>query len=528
MGMKKYIPFFFFFFFLSFFFFLQNFSILTIQYHLMTFNDNIINNVDQKVNPLRPYYTPGLHRQHNYTSLPSNDTTLDLTPDIFDNLDTQTPFRHDASNTISYALMRYVFTMMSSPFEVGTTLLQVQYTPHQDVEVFAEQTHNKEPVLNSSLQYLSSDDEEEEDGFYGMKPKSTNISYLSSSVSPKVPYNTDIKSKSRSVYDEDSRPHYQMAPMHGGLLDIMNQIIKHPSEGWQSLFKALQSMIEHQLNDLFGLYDDTIPLMHLDSVTGNLITMLTSHVVVGVLLSPLEIMRTRMIVQSAGSVDGPYQNVYRAWRSLLQDEDGLWSIYFSEKNYWPTILYHSLTPLFHYSAPILIDRSCHISANDHPILYSAATFGLSITTLLITMPLETIRKRLQCQIGSFRHQKRSKSSITSDIQSSTFQTTVPLRPIYYYGILDALYKIMKEEGARGPNSSTVIRKSSIPSDSSDETEEEDSYERRHINIPKRRKATSAWGVRGLYKGFGIQLAASVIMFILHTVNGLEDDVNGLL
>lgn len=86
-------------------------------------------------NPLRPYYTPGLHHQHNYTSLPSNDTIPGHTPEVFDH--EETPFKNTAVKFASFAAFKYFMTMCTSPFDVGTTLLQVQYAPHQSVEVFA-------------------------------------------------------------------------------------------------------------------------------------------------------------------------------------------------------------------------------------------------------------------------------------------------------------------------------------------------------------------------------------------------------
>jgi fusion and transport protein UGO1 len=97
-----------------------------------------------------------------------------------------------------------------------------------------------------------------------------------------------------------------MAPIQGGILDAMKALINHPTEGWRSLFKGqytawvhgmlqliLQPAIEGSLNDMFDLYDDTIPLIHLERIGPNLATLLGSHVLVGVLLSPLEIARTR-------------------------------------------------------------------------------------------------------------------------------------------------------------------------------------------------------------------------------------------
>lgn len=42
-----------------------------------------------------------------------------------------------------------------------------------------------------------------------------------------------------SVYDEKNRPVHQMAPIEGGgVLQILNLIVQQPTEGWKSLFKG--------------------------------------------------------------------------------------------------------------------------------------------------------------------------------------------------------------------------------------------------------------------------------------------------
>lgn len=62
---------------------------------------------------------------------------------------------------------------------------------------------------------------------------------------------------------------------------------------YEMLHLLLQPTLEGTFNDLFDLYDDTIPLVHLDTVGPNVATLVASHLVVGVLLSPLELVRTR-------------------------------------------------------------------------------------------------------------------------------------------------------------------------------------------------------------------------------------------
>lgn len=98
-----------------------------------------------KVNPHRPYYTPGLHHQHNYTSLPSNDSIPLL---LLEEKEHHAQLKGLTTRGTSFALLKYFVTMLTSPFEVGTTLLQVQYSPHQDVEVIGIP---QEPPLSSSV-----------------------------------------------------------------------------------------------------------------------------------------------------------------------------------------------------------------------------------------------------------------------------------------------------------------------------------------------------------------------------------------
>lgn len=55
----------------------------------------------------------------------------------------------------------------------------------------------------------------------------------------------------------------------------------------------MQPTLEGVFNDLFQLPDDSIPLVHLDSVGPNFATLMVSHIATGVILSPIELIRTR-------------------------------------------------------------------------------------------------------------------------------------------------------------------------------------------------------------------------------------------
>lgn len=269
----------------------------------------------------------------------------------------------------------------------------------------------------------------------------------------------------------------------------------------------LRPTLESSLNDLFGLYDDTIPLLHLDNVTPNITTLLASHLVVGVLLSPLEIVRTRVVVQSASPLCSKYNGPINALRTMFAEEGGIRGVYLS-KNLIPTLFYHLITPLISCSTPLLIARLLRISAADSPILYGAAELTLSTLGLLVLLPLETIRKRLHCQVPG------------------EFKTTVAIRPQPYRGVLDALYKIMKEEGTRHKRSTKTQNHKEKKNnkqwidDHSSSDSDADLFPQPQAAHPKA-TVTSAWGIRGLYRGFTMQLAANVMLFVFQTVNGLD-------
>ncbi|KAI9364064.1 mitochondrial carrier domain-containing protein [Pilaira anomala] len=458
-----------------------------------------------KVNPHRPYYTPGLH-QHNYTSLPSNDSI----PPLLEDTQQHAQFRGLTARCVTFAAVKYFVTMCTSPFEVGTTLMQVQYSPHQDVEVVGI------PQESVPIQHYDSEEEEDEEDEFFKRPERTSID------------NVRIRTEtllSVSVYDETNRPMHQMAPMEkGSVLDILNLIMKQPTEGWQALFKGqrvtwvyemlrtvLRPGLESSLNDIFGLYDDTIPLLHLDSVTPNISTIVVSHLVIGLLLSPLEIIRTRLVVQSSSPLCRKYHGPLHALRTMFHEEGGLKGVYLQSQNLFPTLLYHTITPLLSCSTPLIIARLFHIFPADSPILYGAAELALSTLGLLVMLPIETIRKRLQSQV------------------KGDFKSAVALRPAPYRGFFDALYKIMKEEGTRNKRSAErKERKQNKLMNRSPPSESDSDADLFPVKPTPTVTAPSAWGIHGLYRGFTMQLMANVMVFVFHTMNGIEDGFNGII
>ncbi|KAI8979473.1 Prenylcysteine lyase-domain-containing protein [Mycotypha africana] len=484
-----------------------------------------------KVNPHRPYYIPGNHH-HNYTCISS--TNADTV--IVDEINQHAQLKNITTHYTSFALLKYFTTMLTSPFDVGTTLLQVQYAPHEDVEVLglSHQYFTSNSQFSGSLSHIDLNSDSEEDGDFYSRPQNGQRTSLDSA-------RHRIDNSPVSVYDAENRPIYQMAPLKGGgVLQILTSIVRQPTEGWTSLFKGqtvtwiyeisktlLRSALESTLNDMFGLYDDTIPLLQLDNVTPNIATLVVSHIIVGLLLSPLEIVKTRLIVQSAAPSCKKYNGLFHALRDLFKEEGGITGVYLYSKNLIPTIFHHTLTPLISCSTPLLVSRMLKVSPADSPLLYSVADLAISTVGLIVMLPLETIRKRLQCQLPRER-----------------LKTTVAIRPQPYNGVLEALYRILKEEGTRnkkrsnsnmaGPLKAKHKRKQKVPNrwmdgistsaSCSSNSSESDCDNRKDFKNKKKQhvvKTTSAWGIHGLYRGFTMQLTANIMSFVIQALNGLE-------
>ncbi|KAI8358805.1 hypothetical protein B0O80DRAFT_484881 [Mortierella sp. GBAus27b] len=87
---------------------------------------------------------------------------------------------------------------------------------------------------------------------------------------------------------------------------------------YEMLYLFAQPTLEATLNDTFALYDDTIPLVHLDHVGPNIATMVTSHLVIGFILSPGICPYT--IVQTGNPLHRKYTGIFNCIMTITQEE----------------------------------------------------------------------------------------------------------------------------------------------------------------------------------------------------------------
>ncbi|KAF9343133.1 hypothetical protein BGX34_007163, partial [Mortierella sp. NVP85] len=205
-----------------------------------------------------------------------------------------------------------------------------------------------------------------------------------------------------------------------------------------------------------------------------------------------------LIVQTANPLQRKYSGMTNCFKTIIQEEGvaALWG----GINLFPTLAYHALTPLFANSIPLIIDRVFKLSAADSPVLYSLAELGLNTVDLLLRLPIETVRKRLQIQV-----QNKGRQPVHG---AKKYRTVVETRKKPYQGMVDCVYRIIKEEGGHHRRVSQTTRNS----------------DGQVVTTPvPQRPWYSAWGVRGLYTGLGIQLVGNVGLFVVGAVNKFQDE-----
>lgn len=222
-----------------------------------------------------------------------------------------------------------------------------------------------------------------------------------------------------------------------------------------------------------------------------------SHVLTGFILSPLDLVRTRLIVQSFASRHRTYAGPFDALQKILRDEGGLKAIYLHPNLLIPTLLDNTLRPIVYFALPSIIASyfgAAHISEESHLLAWSCTELAASCIGLLMTLPVETIRRRLQVQVRG---------------TAEPVKGCVELRPAPYNGVVDAFWHILTEERSDLPITSRPPRRRNPKK----EEEKEDG------------ESESMWkhtGLGQLYRGLGTRLGASAIYFVLRLLVTREE------
>lgn len=376
------------------------------------------------------------------------------------------------------------------PWEVGKMLLQVQWVPRDAGE----------PVLNAETV-----EEEEElsdnDDSYFTDPSNTSGRHPASRPADGQGYILR-----RSVLEEGMRPEY-IIPIGSadGVWGMIKCIGRFRGEGWLALWKGLlTSFVTDVLSsNIQPLLLNVLQSIFLPSLSPfqqpPLILPVASHLLTGFILSPLDLVRTRLVIQSFSPRHRTYTGPLDAFTQILQHEGGIRGMYLHPHLLIPTLLDNTLRPLVSLALPGLVTSylGTRITEDTNPITWAFAELIGSCVGLLITLPFETVRRRLQAQTRG---------------SAKPIKSCVELRPAPYNGVVDAIWHILTEERSDLPvgrmKGGRRVSSKGKENDRSDEI------------------GTGRWigstGIAQLYRGFGMRLGASGIVFLLGVLTGGED------
>ncbi|GAA5976750.1 hypothetical protein JCM5350_007236 [Sporobolomyces pararoseus] len=462
---------------------------------------------------------------------------------------------------LTSSLLSFTGVALVQPFEVGKTLCQVQWVPKRGVLELLD--HDNDNVSLEEENDIIQDENEAETYFSdlgstfqsqpGFAPPTTtsNSSYLA------PPKPTDP-----SGYLPVSRPEWVMPiVVQGGVWEMIKSLTRWKSEGFKSLWKGqftsfvydtLSTSLQPSLLSLITLlfspflsslsYSFTnLPLIYSPKPLPLLILTTLSHTITSLVLSPLDLVRTRLIVQSSQPRHEKYSslNPFKTLSTISKEEGGLSQTYFHPNLLIPTLLEGLLKPLLHLSIPLIITRYFKIEPSSSPLSFSITELFLSSTSLLITIPLETVRKRLQLQSrASFVRRGRANGI------GKPFRSSVELRPSPVQGIVECVWRILTEETGKLPSPRLKRRMSTMHRRQSNNTtsnaqappgfkrsnsgmsttsqvivEEDDNDEEIEGQEVGRDSSSAAGGLRQLYRGLSMGIGANGVVFLLSLVAG---------
>ncbi|KAJ2551219.1 hypothetical protein EV175_003773 [Coemansia sp. RSA 1933] len=509
----------------------------------------------QEGNPFRPYADPlgGTHNDDLYEELKNpvgsirglsriGENSLDpyrlngteggavSGSDVFDSLglDYQGPVDavQTAKDLFRYAGLRYLSALASSPFNIAQTLLQVQYLPAAvQGPIPADEGRD---ILEEAGDMLNPNDLE----YYEyLRMRHTN-------------HGTQPRTSERAHVDHDGyvvnthekgggslKPGYQLAALPEDKLTVIRTLLKHPTEGFFSLFKGCftqwlydilyllaQPSLEVLLNEMLGVYESAPLYTYIDAAAPSALTVVASSLLVGWMLSPLELVRTRLMVQSSSPIHRKYHGTYHGLKTIAKEEGGIWSMYFNPYNMVPTVISHTLNPIFRNMGTFVLDQVSGIDPYDHPTTFAFGHLLWKTIAATVMLPIDTVRTRLQAQP---RYTKReppagsARASTASSVKSAAkspfkeFRTCVPLSPVQYTGMVNCAWRIITEEG----ESLKKMKKRQTAA----------ALAKGNTGDGAQTTGVAHYGLRGLYPGLTLQLGANIAIFGLNFISTDEAD-----
>ncbi|PJF17456.1 hypothetical protein PSACC_02747 [Paramicrosporidium saccamoebae] len=347
-----------------------------------------------------------------------------------------------------YALLKFGVAAISSPFETARLLRQIQCNngDEEEEEVPDDVRNAQSAWWDATLMDQQRKEREEhfskresqrigemyasEGNIYGRIPSDISrdsTGYLSERLpagylSSQWPLNLNKHKSLWGSLGEISRRQGLFSLWQGVMAGWTHEVLM--DVGRATVEEALES--SNVLREHFG----PLSLFAEDVVRPSLIAGVAQGIV-GTLLTPVEFVRLRLVAQSVWMPERKYYGFWHALRTISREETGLFGLFkhpiltFTTSFIQPVLRILPVSLLNYYMTPAE-DTSLALS-----IGWIALQNIITCVPLIITMPLETIRRRLLIQCTT-----SSRTPYITRVRTA--------RP--YSGLLNCLWRMVREEG----------------------------------------------------------------------------------
>ena len=435
--------------------------------------------VPPSIGPSAPSSSPSqpLHTARPISSSSLSSSARDLLPELdIDFKSTTSEAWQQTRSLFDTLLWRYSSVLLAQPFDVAKTVLQVALPP---ANVAASSSSRKRRISprrthpngygsagrDGKQQYVNTYTDEESDEGAQSDQSDDMPDYFSSSAPrsrsprrrrrspPSAELSPSPTPTPRDRREHDPDEHYKLRLKKADSITHAISALYNTSGAvgiWRAtnatflysiLLRTTDSFVRSLLLALVGLPDIVGPdpgglgpglsvtsaagfsgldLTGSPNPIGSLVIIGLASCVSGLLLAPLDLVRTRLIIEPTSHPPRGLVHNLRELPSLLAPSI-LWL---------PTSLYHSIPQVFSAASPLFLRRQLRITPELTPSLWSLATFTTSLTDLFMRLPLETILRR--SQVSALRKAEPDLPTI--------------IEPAPYTGVWATVYSILYLEG----------------------------------------------------------------------------------
>lgn len=416
-------------------------------------------------NPLRPYYKPpsiGIHpdlpsttisgthglgiKNGSAASYASSAREMFSDIDYSDYLSESSPSSLESiQGMINDAFYKYLSVLLSQPFDVAKTVLQVRSQDAAGGSIpvpMADELRSHSSSYRDSLysDYPSDDSDQDE------------LTYFTSAAPSAHSYSPSRSRRRRSDISHSPASPKQSPPTHqltlkrpDALMEVISQewakegawgvwkgsnatfvysFLLNTIENWsRGLLSALLNVPDPGILGGIGgaaeLIETQYPWASLGIAVGGAVT-------AALILAPLDLIRTKLILTSTSDPN----------RSLMHNLRNLPSYFCPTTLMIPTILHSSIPPAISQSTPIFLRSRLSIDPVLTPATYSLAKFLSRTVELFLRLPFETVLRRGQVAVlASPQYHARA---------GPVFEPMVNVGP--YRGVVGTMWSIIREEG----------------------------------------------------------------------------------